>query len=141
MPQFPLSPISLWALSRGCAQEPGTGQGWHKGVGACCHHPARPPSVGSLQQWWLLWLPRKSYNHGKRNWSRVETSAGAGQVLGTKEGDRNREKPCALCPLPCPLCPLLCTLCPLLCTLSPMPSLLFSVPFVPSVPCPLPCST
>ncbi|NXM90883.1 TFE2 factor, partial [Oenanthe oenanthe] len=67
--------------------------------GAHCHHPACPPSVGSLQQWWLLWLPRRNYNHGKRHWSRVETSAGAGQVLGTKEGGRNREEPCALCPI------------------------------------------
>ncbi|NXD58911.1 TFE2 factor, partial [Corvus moneduloides] len=29
----------------------------------------------------------------------VETSAGAGQVLGTTEGDRNTEEPCALCPI------------------------------------------
>lgn len=29
---FPLNVVSMWALSRGCAREPGTRQGWHRGV-------------------------------------------------------------------------------------------------------------
>ncbi|KFW81263.1 Transcription factor E2-alpha [Manacus vitellinus] len=40
----------------------------------------------TAQHWWLLWLPRKTYNHGKRNWSRVETSAGAGGPLRGPSG-------------------------------------------------------
>lgn len=78
-----------------------------------------PPSVGSLQQWWLLWLPRKSYNHGKGNWSRVETSAGAGQDLGTRNKERG-----ALCPVPCALCSVPCALWLVPCALSPVPSTL-----------------
>ncbi|NWT92352.1 TFE2 factor, partial [Urocynchramus pylzowi] len=45
----------------------------------------------------------KSYNHGKRNWSRVETSAGAGQVLGTKEDDRNKQRGALVALLTVPL--------------------------------------
>ncbi|NXT11318.1 TFE2 factor, partial [Prunella fulvescens] len=38
------------------------------------------------------------YNHGKQNWSRVKTSAGAGQVLRTREGDGNKQRG-TLCPI------------------------------------------
>lgn len=44
VPQFPFSLVSLWALSRGCAREPGTGQGWQRGVLRPHGCPLPPPS-------------------------------------------------------------------------------------------------
>ncbi|NWQ66836.1 TFE2 factor, partial [Neopipo cinnamomea] len=78
---------SSWFVWQVWAGQPGTAQGWHRGSRGRASPQPVPRHGVTAQPWWLLWLPRKTYNRGKRNWSGVETSAGAGEFCRRGLGD------------------------------------------------------
>lgn len=140
MPQFPLSPISLWDLSRGCAQEPGTGQGWHRGVPAATTQPV-PPVWGHCSSGGFCGYPEKIITMENGTGAESKLLLELGRFWGPRRvtGAERNPVPCVLCPdlcalssAPCALCSVLYHLCPLCCSLCPLCVLC-------PVPCPAPC--